>query len=72
MLTHVKNRIKTGLQYPIFNGNKVNGYSILKKCCILKTKKQKKQVYNPHSKWAAAKYNLIVYGMKPSFYLFYA
>ncbi len=67
MLTKAKNRNKLGLQYHTFSGNKVKGYSKLKKVQHLKNTKQIIQVYNPHRQWAAAKYNMIVYGMKPSF-----
>jgi hypothetical protein len=66
MLTKVKNRNKLGLQYHKFSGSKVEGYSNLKKVQYFKNTKQLILTYNPHSKWAAAKYNMIVYGMKPA------
>ena len=65
MSTNEKKRKYFGAQYQKYANNKVKGYSKLEKYCILKTAEQKRQLYNPHSKWAAAKYNMIVYGMKP-------
>jgi hypothetical protein len=39
MLTKVKNRVKLGLQYHKFSGNKVEGYSNIKKMLYFKNHK---------------------------------